>query len=107
MSLISSNSPDAEFAMVRSAFLFASLAFIASSALAADPKPTTPNAYDPDEKICEKITVTGSPLATRRVCATRSEWERRRIEERQLIDRSQMSACVETSVSAGHGQCHT
>jgi hypothetical protein len=96
--------------MVRSAFVFASLAFIASSALAADPqsaKPATPNGYDPDERICEKVTVTGSRLATHKVCATRSEWERRRLEERQLIDRSQMSACVETSVSAGHGQCHT
>ena len=97
--------------MIRSASVFGTLALLASTAVAAaDPqtaKPATSNGYDPNETICEKITVTGSRLATRKVCATRAEWDRRRLEERQLIDRSQMSACVETSVSAGHGQCHT
>lgn len=95
--------------MVRSAFVFATLSLIASAALAADPqsaKPATPG-YDPDERICEKITVTGSRLATHTVCATRSEWDRRRLEERQLIDRSQMAPCVEMSVSGGKAQCRT
>ena len=94
--------------MLRS-YSIAVLALLASTtAAAADPQPAKPSdRYDPDKKICEKITVTGSRLATRTVCATQSEWDQRRLEERQLIDRSQMAVCVETSVSAGHAQCHT
>jgi hypothetical protein len=96
--------------MLRSATVFTALALLASAAVAADPpsaQPATSNGYDPNEVVCEKITVTGSRLATHKVCATRAEWARRQLEERQLIDRSQQSACVETSVSAGHGQCHS
>ncbi len=95
--------------MGRSAFMFVSIAFLASTAIAA-PQPANPGApdsRDPNQRICEKITVTGSRLATRTVCATRSEWDQRRLEERQLLERSQSSACVETSVSGGKAQCHT
>ena len=98
--------------MPRSVFLFAAAAgLLASPASAADPQatqqPAAANASNPDQKICEKITVTGSRLATRTVCATKREWDQRRLEERQLIERSQSSACVEMSVSAGKAQCHT
>jgi hypothetical protein len=97
--------------MLRSILAVAAAAgLVASPALARDPQAAGTSATDannPDQKICEKITVTGSRLATRTVCATKREWDQRRLEERQLLDRSQLSACVETSVSAGHGQCHT
>ena len=96
--------------MLRSVLAFAAAAGLAASpALAGDrqaAETAATNANNPDQKICEKITVTGSRLATRMICATKREWDQRRLEERQLIDRSQQSACVETSVSAGHGQCH-
>ena len=98
--------------MVRSIFALAAAAgLIAAPAVAGEPQAANPAAAadqsNPDQKICEKITVTGSRLATRTVCATKREWDQRRLEERQLLERSQLSACVETSVSGGHGQCHT
>ena len=94
--------------MVRSIVALAIAGLIATPAIAGDPAAQQQAAANnPDQKICEKITVTGSRLATRTVCATKREWDQRRLEERQLLDRSQLSACVETSVSAGHGQCHT
>ena len=73
--------------MPRSVFLFAAAAgLLASPAIAADPQatqqPAAANASNPDQKICEKITVTGSRLATRTVCATKREWDQRRLEER-------------------------
>jgi predicted secreted protein len=97
--------------MVRSIFaLAAAVGLLASPAIAGNPQAANPaaaaNESNPDQKICEKMTVTGSRLATRTVCATKREWDQRRLEERQLLDRSQLGACVETSVSAGHGQCH-
>lgn len=97
--------------MVRSIFaLAAAVGLLASPAIAGNPQAGSPaaaaNESNPDQKICEKMTVTGSRLATRTVCATKREWDQRRLEERQLLDRSQLGACVETSVSAGHGQCH-
>jgi len=94
------------FAMMRSSLAFALLLLASTATAGADNQPAQSGA-DPEKKICEKITVTGSRLATRTVCATQKEWERRRLEERQLLERSQIAACVETSVSAGHAQCHT
>ena len=96
--------------MLRSVFLFAAaVGLIASAGIAGEPQATQQPAAanNPDQRICEKITVTGSRLATRTVCATKREWDQRRLEERQMLDRSQLGACVETSVSAGHAQCHT
>jgi hypothetical protein len=40
--------------------------------------------------VCEKQEVVGSRLATKRVCMTAAEWEQKRREERQMIDRSQV-----------------
>ena len=44
---------------------------------------------DPDEWICEKQTVIGTRLATRRVCATRAEWDERRRLDKEAIDKAQ------------------
>jgi len=44
---------------------------------------------DPNRMVCEKQEVVGSRLATRRVCMTAAEWETKRRDERQMIDRSQ------------------
>jgi hypothetical protein len=56
----------------------------------AKPKP----AKDPNEKVCEKQSVVGSRLATRRVCATRAQWEEYRRLDREAIDLAQKSACT-------------
>jgi hypothetical protein len=49
---------------------------------------------DPNEKICEKQSVLGSRLATRRVCATRAEWAEQRRLDKEAIDQGQRSACL-------------
>ena len=56
----------------------------------AKPKPVK----DPNEKICEKQPVLGSRLATRRVCATRAQWEEYRRLDKDAIDQAQKSACT-------------
>ena len=53
------------------------------------PEQSAKKGKDPNEKICESQGVLGSRLSTRRVCATRAEWEAKRRDERQMIDRSQ------------------
>jgi hypothetical protein len=56
----------------------------------ANPKPVK----DPNEKVCEKQPVIGSRLATRRVCATRAEWEEKRRLDKEATDLAQKSACT-------------
>lgn len=44
---------------------------------------------DPNEWVCEKQTIIGTRLATRRVCATRAEWEEKRRQDKEAIDKAQ------------------
>ena len=76
--------------------LFAAMA-IGSAALADEP--SSKQARDPNEKVCEKITIVGSRLATRRVCATRAEWADYRRQDRDALDKSQRLTCLT------QGQC--
>lgn len=69
-------------------------ALCAMPALAADPAPSTKSGYDPNERICENIILTGSRLATKRFCATRAEWEERKRLDREVIEAAQRSPCV-------------
>ena len=46
-------------------------------------------ANDPNEKVCENISVIGSRLAKKRVCATRAEWEEQRRQDRLAVDQIQ------------------
>ena len=45
---------------------------------------------DPNRIICEKQGVVGSRLATKKVCMTAAEWQAKRQEDRQAIDKSQV-----------------
>lgn len=49
------------------------------------------DAAGPNEKICENVAQIGSRLAKRRVCATRSEWVDRRLQDRQDAEKIQRS----------------
>lgn len=49
-------------------------------------------ALDPNERVCETIKPLGSRLATKRVCATRAEWEDYRRQDRDAIDKAQRAA---------------
>jgi predicted ATPase len=44
---------------------------------------------DPNRVICEKQTLVGSRLATKRVCKTRTQWADERLQERQEVERVQ------------------
>ena len=57
------------------------------------PAPNT-NAGDPNERICENITMTGSRLAVKRFCGTRAQWADKQLQDRQEVERIQRSPCV-------------
>lgn len=69
---------------------------LATSPAAAQSQPqqpsqaTTPTAAaQPDPVICEKEEVTGSRLATRKVCMTRSQWDEARRQDRMNLEKVQ------------------
>jgi hypothetical protein len=65
-------------------------------------------AKDPNEKICEKQTVVGSRLATRRVCATRAEWAEKRRLDREAVDGAQRGPngpCQTVNTHSGAAAC--
>lgn len=49
---------------------------------------------DPNEKICENITMTGSRLTSKRFCGTRAQWEDKKLQDRQEVEKIQRSPCV-------------
>lgn len=83
--------------IVRMAFAAVLLVGIASpssaeesaAAPAAAQAPPKSSIADPDKVICEKQTVVGSRLATKRVCKTRAQWADERLQERQEVERVQ------------------
>ena len=80
--------------------LIASLSIV-SAALAEEPKSAKPR--DPNEKVCEKVTIVGSRLATRKVCATRAEWEDYRRQDRDALDKAQRLGCIMQSKCGSGG----
>jgi hypothetical protein len=63
-------------------------------------EPTEPAAVsgkqtaDPNERICETITMLGSRINKKRFCGTKAEWEQKRLLDRQEVERAQMGPCV-------------
>ena len=81
---------------------------VACSMMIAAPAVATPpsssSAKDPNEKICEDITMIGSRLAVKRVCATRAEWAEKRRRDREMIDTGQrVRPCTQSESSTGIG----
>jgi hypothetical protein len=68
--------------------IIAALALIPAAAAAEEKKP---DAKDPNRIICEKQGVVGSRLATKRVCMTAAEWEMRRREDREAVEKAQVN----------------
>ena len=56
---------------------------------------------DPNQKICQVMTPVGSRLATKKVCATRAEWEARKKDDREIVEKVQTQRCM----SAADGLC--
>jgi hypothetical protein len=67
--------------------IVAALALIPAAAAAGE----KPVAKDPNRIICEKQGEVGSRLATKRVCMTAAEWEIRRREDREALDKAQVN----------------
>ena len=55
---------------------------------AAEDKPAQ---KDPNRVICEKQGIVGTRLATKRVCMTAAEWEIRRREDREALEKAQIN----------------
>lgn len=55
---------------------------------------TNYNVGDPNERICEKQSVIGSRLSSKKVCATRAEWAERQRADREVTEAAQKSVCV-------------
>lgn len=93
--------PLATLSVVFAALLSTPTATPAQGVQPAKPDPS-------EEKICEKITVTGSRLATRKICATRAEWAERRRQDRDIVEGIQMlrlNPCNSVNQSKGGGNC--
>ena len=71
------------------------------AALPAGVQAESKSAKDPNEVVCEKQTVVGSRLATRKVCGTRAEWAEKRRLDKEAIDQGQRSACMPTHNGPG------
>ena len=72
---------------------------IVSAAFAEEPKAKAP--LDPNEKVCEKITLVGSRLATKKVCATRAEWADKRRQDREEVEKAQRLGCLTQDACGG------
>lgn len=66
--------------------ILAALTLVPTAAVAGDKKAEQ---KDPNRVVCEKQEVVGSRLATKRICMTVAEWEAKRLEDRQAIDKAQ------------------
>ena len=65
-------------------------------------------AADQNERVCENLTVIGSRLAVKRVCATRAEWKEKRRMDREVIDDAQRHAadpCNSILTHTGPAMC--
>lgn len=77
-----------------------------AAAQTAAPAPAQPPQANPNERICETITMTGSRLGKKRFCASRAEWQEMRLRDRQEVERVQMSPCVrQTNAMSGKPSC--
>ena len=85
-----------------SGLMIAAAALIAVPAAAGDTIPAKTSGTDPNERICQNITLTGSRLATKRFCGTRAEWAERRRQDRDVIEQVQKGRHCQ---SQGGAQC--
>ena len=77
------------FSLRRFLLLVATLGLVPTVATAEGKKA---DSKDPNRIICEKQGVLGSRLAVKRVCMTAAEWEVRKREDRQAIEKGQLQA---------------
>lgn len=63
-------------------------------------------AADPNERVCEDIVQTGSRIATKRFCGTRAEWEDKKKQDREAVEKAQLNPCmIQTTSTSGKASC--
>lgn len=82
--------------MISAALLAAVAAMSFTPAQAEQASSQQPAAADPNERVCEDIIQTGSRIAAKRYCATRAEWADKKKQDREAVEKAQMSPCVLT-----------
>jgi hypothetical protein len=88
--------------------LSAAVLIALGSAVQAGPAPSAKDQGDPNERVCEKIGTIGSRLATKKVCATRAEWDEKRRLDREAVDQAQRAAngpCQTINTHSGAPSC--
>ncbi len=83
------------------ASLTAALAVPAFGQQTAPNQTNRKSVVDPNERICEDVVQIGSRLATKRFCATRAEWEEKKRQDREAVEKAQLSPCVLTHTEIG------
>ena len=88
------------------ACLILGLSTLPAPALAQKQTPPNTSTGNPNERVCENITITGSRLATKRFCGTRAEWAERKRADREALESAQRSPCViSTTTGTGRPSC--
>lgn len=83
-------------------------AAMTTAAQQGEPAPKTSSKTvtpDQNERVCEDITETGSRLAVRRFCGTRSEWEQKKQADKDNVNEIQRSACLPTHHAVRGSPC--
>jgi invasion protein IalB len=75
--------------VLATAYLAAAPAAVGAQAQQQPKTAATSIPGNPSEVVCEKQEVTGSRLAHRRVCMTRSQWNDARRQDRQAVEKVQ------------------
>ena len=61
---------------------------------------------DPNERICEKVPIIGSRLASKRFCGTRAEWADRKRQDREALEAAQRGPCqIQSTSASGRPSC--
>ena len=82
---------------MRLGMAFALLTACGAATVSAPPladQPSSRPGEDPNEQICERQTILGTRVTTRRVCGTRAEWDEKRRLDKDAIDRAQTQVGV-------------
>lgn len=75
---------------------------LSTPTFAQQPPPQQKPVLDPNERICEDVIQTGSRIGAKRFCATRSEWEDKKRQDREAVEKAQLSPCMQTH-NSGRG----
>jgi hypothetical protein len=74
---------------VRAAGAALVVCLVSAPAIAQTAAPTQSKPQVDNQKICQKVEVIGSRIASKRVCMTRAEWDDARLQDRQALERVQ------------------